>query len=120
MIPKEITQELQSGMGLEECLIKHNTNLKKLFEMESNPFEEVMQYIEKRGKNYYIKKKILSKTYFFGIYSTLEDAQRVRDKLILSGWKQCKVDSICKELGVERIPGQNEHRYYEKNNGDQL
>jgi len=116
MIPLEITEDLRNGMGLEECLIKHETNLKTLFQREYP--EEIrcdpeLKYLEKRGANYYIKKKRFRSTYYYGIYSTLEDAQLVRDELIRTGWKQNKVDSICKKLGVERIPGKNEHRFCE-------
>ena len=31
MIPEEITKDLRTGMSLDECLKKHNTNLKQLF-----------------------------------------------------------------------------------------
>lgn len=117
MIPKAITIDLRNGMGLEECLIKHNTNLKTLFNntpsLIASTRTDEHQYIQKRGCNYYIKKKIMNKTYFYGIYRTLKDAQLVRDQLIHTGWKQNKVDSICKELNVHRIPGRNEVRYYE-------
>lgn len=116
MIPIEITEDLRAGMGLEECLIKHNTNLKTLFFKEYPDIvtsSSETKYIEKRGKNYHIKKKIKKKTYFFGIYSTLEDAQKVRNQLIINDWKQNQVANICKELNVERIPSQNEHRYHE-------
>ena len=118
MIPKKITEDLRNGMGLEECLIKHETNLKTLFhrvypdEIRCDP---KWKYIEKKGANYYIKKKKYrsKSTYYYGIYRTLEDAQKVRDELIFCGWKQNKVDSICKKVGVERIPGKNEQRYSE-------
>ena len=116
MIPQEITEDLRNGMGLEECLIKHETNLKTLFDKEYPDeirCDPKCKYIEKRGANYYIKKKILKSTYYYGIYSTLKDAQLVRDELIVTGWKQNKVNSICKKLGVNRIPGKNEHRFHE-------
>lgn len=111
MIPEEITRDLQNGMGLEECLIKHETNLKVLFKKKPSPFEGMSQYIERRGKHYYIKKKIMNRTYYFGTYATLKDARRVRGRLILCDWKQNQVDRICRELGVERIISKNERRY---------
>lgn len=115
-IPKAITLDLQNGMGLDECLKKHNTNLKTL--LESNypsrgVIDEETKYIEKRGLSFYIKKKIKSKTYYFGGYDCLEDAQKVRDELIFIGWKQNQVDNICKQLNVTRRPSKNEQRYYE-------
>lgn len=116
-IPQAITIDLQNGMGLEECLIKHGTNLKTLFSNGYSGYPKVSnektKYIEKRGRNYYIKKKIINKTYYYGIYSTLKDAQLVRDELIRTGWKQNQVNNICEKVGVKRIPGKNEHRFCE-------
>lgn len=116
-IPRAITIDLQNGMGLEECLIKHGTNLKTLFSNGYSGYPKVSneetKYIEKRGRNYYIKKKIINKTYYYGIYATLEDAQKVRDELIEIGWKQEQVHNICLKCGVDRIHGQNEERYFE-------
>ena len=116
MIPKAITEDLRNGMGLEECLIKHETNLKTLFNREyydDNRFNPENKYIEKRGIGYHVKKKIKCKTYYFGKYSSLEDARKVRDKLIINEWKQNQVDNICKELNIQRLPSRNEKRYYE-------
>ncbi|WP_296852621.1 hypothetical protein [uncultured Methanobrevibacter sp.] len=118
-IPRAITIDLQNGMGLEECLIKHGTNLKTLFSNVSSGYpkakvsNEETRYIEKRGRNYYIKRKIINKTYYYGIYATLEDAQLVRDQLIVTGWKQNQVNNICEKVGVKRIPGKTEERYFE-------
>ena len=111
MIPEEITEDLKKGMGLDECLKKHNTNLKDLF---SDEYVPINAYIEKRCGKFHIKKKLRNKTYYFGKYSNLTDAQKVRNKLIEIGWKQNQVDSICKELGVKRIHGKNEERFYEE------
>ncbi|WP_296882219.1 hypothetical protein [uncultured Methanobrevibacter sp.] len=116
IIPEAITIDLRNGMGLDECLKKHNTNLKTLLQSNypSTPVKsEQRKYIEKKGDTFYIKKKFQSKTYYFGRYYSLEDAQKVRDKLIFIGWKQNQVDNICKKLGVNRIPSKNEHRYFE-------
>lgn len=60
-----------------------------------------------------LKRKIINKTYYYGIYATLEDAQKVRDELIEIGWEQDQVHNICLKCGVDRIPGQNEERYFE-------
>lgn len=116
MIPKSITEDLRNGMGLEECLIKHETNLKTLFDKnhaDGLKRDPKWKYITKRGCNYYIEKKIIYKKYYYGIYATLEDAQKVRDELIEIGWKQDQVHNICLKCGVDRIPGQNEERYFE-------
>ena len=116
MIPLGITEDLRNGMGLEECLIKHETNLKTLFDKDypdELKCDHKWKYIEKRGANYYIKKKRHRSTYYYGIYSTLKDAQLVRDELIRTGWKQNQVNNICEKVGVKRIPGKNEHRFCE-------
>ena len=53
-IPQAITIDLQNGMGLEECLIKHGTNLKTLFSNVSSGYPKVSNeetmYIEKINK----------------------------------------------------------------------
>lgn len=112
MIPLEITEDLRKGMSIEDCLIKHNTNLKILFDNESNKsHENDMRYIEKRGKRFNIRKKIKNCTCYFGGYSSFNDAQKVREELIRIGWKQNQVDNICERIGVERLPSNNEERF---------
>lgn len=115
MIPIEITEDLRDGMGLDECLVKHGTNLQSLFKSNYpetiNPDSE-RKYIEEKPSGFYIKKKIKWVTYYYGRYATLQDAQLVRDELIRIGWKQNKVDEICKRLGVERIPNKRNNHIY--------
>ena len=114
MIPSEITEDLRKGMSLEDCLIKHKTNLQTLFHNEypktlRNDVEK--RYIEKKGKRFNIKKKINNHTYYFGVYSSFKDAKEVREELIRTGWKQNQVDNICERIGVERLPSNNEERF---------
>lgn len=115
MIPIEITEDLRDGMGLEECLVKHGTNLQSLFKSNYpetiNPDSE-RKYIEEKSNGFYIKKKRMRSTYYFGKYATLEDAQKVRNELVRTGWKQNKVDKICKKLGVKRIPNKRNNHIY--------
>lgn len=121
MIPVEITEDLKKGMGLEECLIKHGTNLTTLFKSNYpetiNPDSE-RKHIEEKPSGFYIKKKIDWITYYYGRYATLQDAQMVRDELIRTGWKQDQVDNICHGLGITRIPNKrNNHVYKERVKG---
>lgn len=114
MIPIEITEDLRNGMGLEECLVKHGTNLSILFKHdcpETINRNTERKHIEEKPSGFYIKKKINWTTYYYGRYATLHDAQLVRDELIRTGWKQNKVDSICKKLGIKRIPSKNDEIY---------
>lgn len=113
MIPSEITEDLRKGMSLEDCLIKHNTNLQILFETNLETHQtNSHKYIENRGKRFSIKKKINKRTCYFGSYSSLEDAQKVRDELIRTGWQQNKVNRICEYLEVKRIISKNDSRYF--------
>ena len=114
MIPREITEDLRAGMGLEECLIKHGTNLSILF--KSNYPEHIShdrdrRYIEETAGAFYIKKQKDYKVTYFGRYSSLSDAQLVRDELINTGWVQNRVDEICERVGVMRLPSKNEYQF---------
>ena len=123
MIPKAITRDLQLGMGLEECLIKHNTNLKELF--ESNPKKKIIKKnkvvkskkqniqrtvskgIQERNGKFYVRKYIDGGTKLFGVYKTHEDALAVREELEKQGWKRTNVDKVCKTLNIKRIVNYN-------------
>lgn len=115
MIPEEITQDLRLGMSLDDCLTKHNTNLRELFKQNTHPKGLIKpkkprfnpaKYVQYRDDHYYIRKWLKGKIKLFGAYGTLEDAIKVRDELIRIGWKQKSVDKICNEVGVERIKGE--------------
>ena len=118
MIPKYITQELQSGTSLEDCLIKYNTNLKELFSGGCNKgikskrkFDKKRQYIQERYGKFYLRKSVKGKTKQFGTYNSLEDAVLVRDELMKHGWIQSNVDGICETLGVSRVNSKSKVRY---------
>jgi len=120
MIPAEITEDLKNGMGLEECLIKHQTNLRTLFQnqykLPLTTRKGPVTYILEQDGRFLIRKKIKrknkrSKTYVFGVYNSREDAETIRDALILNGWKQKSVNRLCIEHGIDRCIGRHEERY---------
>lgn len=122
MIPAEITQDLREGMGLEECLIKHQTNLKTVLQgtnikkLPPTKARSPVTYILERNGTYLIRKKLKrknkrSKTYVFGVYNSREDAETIRDELIQNGWKQKSVERLCQKHGIERHKGKHEERY---------
>lgn len=115
MIPAEITNDLRNGMKLDDCLIKHHTNLNELFSdgvkvVSRAPKECVKtnreRYIQYRNGAYILKKYIKGEgSVVFGYYNSIEDAVKVREVMERIGWKRNKVDEICEELGVERRTG---------------
>ena len=111
---REFQSDLQKGMGLEEALIKHNTNLKTVFAILhykdtnknkkrpsncKNNGEAYIQYQENQ-KSYLLRKTVNKKCTYFGRYETLEDAVLVRDYMMTHGWYKHRLKSIREELGV--------------------
>ena len=107
-----ICDEIHSN-GLEDTLIKYNCSLNDLFNyclhkhfltgVKSNSDKRscTVKYIQKQydGK-YRIRKSVKGKLVYFGYYENLNDAIRVRDRLIELGWKRYLLDKVCEELGV--------------------
>ena len=119
MIPEMITEDLKSGLGLEETLVKHGTNLQQLFKcnavrkqpLTKQKSSEVTYIYENNAGHFIIRKKVNKKVRIFGAYNSREDAEFIRDLLIGNGWKIRSVDRLCRENNIERIPGQKEYRY---------
>ena len=40
---------------------------------------------------------------YYGSYSSLGDAKRVRDYFILHRWDKRKIDEVCEKVGVKRL-----------------
>ena len=121
----EFQEDLKKGMSLEECLNKHNTNLKEVLGVSPSTRgrkkknkktpkkKSVAKNIQERDGKFYVRRYIKGKTRMFGTYRSLEDAKLVRDYLNKYGWKQKSGDSICEKLGVERVKHQrNTVRYH--------
>lgn len=119
MIPSVITEDLKAGLSLEETLINHNTNLKTLFKnngvrkqrLTKKKSTEITYIYESAANHFIIRKKVNKKMKIFGAYKSREDAEVIRDLLMIHGWKIRSVDRLCRENGIERIPGQKEYRY---------
>ena len=118
MISEEITKDLRAGMGLDECLKKHNTNLKQLFpdnrirEREIKKDRVLGGYIYRSGDNYRIRKMVNKHQQHFGTYTDPGDAMCVRDELKKIGWKQDQVVNICERLGVKsRVRGRHDEKF---------
>ena len=60
-------------------------------------------YIYPSGKHYKIRKRINGVFKYLGSFKTLEDARKVRDKLVDFGWDESYLKLICKNLGVDII-----------------
>lgn len=113
-VSPEITADLRDGMSLEDCLIKHGTNLQELF--CSKPGFKVgvvteSTWIVKTGYGKYrIQKQMNKKRYSFGTYRSHEDALLVRDELIKCGWDKRKLPEILEHTGVVRETVGGYHR----------
>lgn len=125
MIDTRITDfqnDLQTGMTLNDALIKHdltlkqvwqelNTNIagrptkKKPYKNNSGLDQTEEKYIYRRNDHYTIRKYSRGKTRMYGVYHTLEDAVLVRDYCEEHGWVQRNIDKYCQELGVSRCKG---------------
>jgi len=111
MIPKAITIDLQKGMGLEETLLKHHTNLQELFQSNSNKsnsryrvFDEWSQIQPTKWNSFRVYKYIYGHRIEFGTYHTHEDAILVRDELIKCDWDKSQLPGILERIGVKKNP----------------
>lgn len=107
-------EDLRNGLGLEETLIKHNTDLETFFAVadkktklhsQKNGQDYPEKYILKRNGRFTLRKSINRRTVMFGVYDTLEEAILVREEFERIGWEQTRVDEVCNRLGVKRRKG---------------
>lgn len=119
----DFQNDLKTGMTLTEALQKHNITLydafttlhkqhdkrKKQNKTKQKPHSK--KFIYNHYGNYQIRKTSNGKGKAYGTYRKLYEAKQVRDALIVDGWHQNHVDSICRELGVKRLMGKRNKRY---------
>ena len=115
---KKFQEDLQNGMSIEDACTKHQISFKEAFENMERPHirghrtvsqmktqrksRSGEQYIQRIKKRYCIYRKINGKHMYFGAYSTLRDAVKIRDCLVKEGWCPDKLDDYCRACGVER------------------
>ena len=106
-----------TSLSLDELLRKHQLDLESAFR-EHKPVGEGRKRrtsptpylnIRREGEVYIIRKRVKTKDVYYGRYNTLEDAVRVRDKLIEFNWDKNRLDEACTCVGVRR-------RYYGREN----
>ena len=105
---REIRQDLKDGMTINDVCTKYQLTFKQLMRLfngdryKATTKESISTtgelYISRVGNRYIIRR--CKKHY--GTYKTLEDAVKVRNHLIFNGWYKNRLNTICKELGVER------------------
>ena len=112
---KKFQEDLQNGMSIEDACTKHQISFKEAFENMERPqcrgYKTVaqmktrtrktktgQQYITKIKKRYCIYKN----RSYFGSYSSLRDAVKIRDYCNQHGWFIEKLDQYCRECNVER------------------
>ena len=90
---KQFQQDLRNGMSLEKALQKHNLTLEEAFirctngaTTSNNEYHHI--YLNKQDSKFAIRKSILGKEQHFGVFDTLEEAVKYRDKLMANGWRK--------------------------------
>ncbi|WP_458406011.1 hypothetical protein [Methanobrevibacter sp.] len=105
MIPVEITEDLKSGLSIEDTLIKHGTNLRALFDPNYKKSEQRFDsttYIRYTKHNSVrIVKWMNGKDVQFGTYKNQEDALKVRNELIKCDWDKSRLEEIYEKTGVK-------------------
>ena len=110
MNTNKIRQQLQKGTTIQEVCTNYNLTFKELVnifrkDIHTNVNKErverfyIYPYRDSNRELWTIQK---NKRYF-GLYSTLDDAIKVRDCLIKRGWNKKELDCICQKLGVTRL-----------------
>jgi hypothetical protein len=109
----DFREDLRNGVGLWDCLSKYNLTLKQALDGMDKPFTKVRKrgvkpkniksrYIYKNGRHYVVQKTVKCHTGNYGTYTTLEEAEMVRDYFAEHGWEHERLDEVCSILGVER------------------
>ena len=70
-----------------------------------------MRFIRKNGSNWRIDKEVNGKKYYFGAYSTLEDAMIMRDYFESKGWENCLNERLEHGNKPKYISGNSERGY---------
>lgn len=107
---KAVLQKELRSKNISEVCKKHNLTLKQLIdiicrkkEYGSRKRDLNNMFIYPNKTSFKIQKTINKKSVSFGSYSTIEDARKVRDKLIEFDWDKDYLPLICRQLGVERM-----------------
>ena len=106
----EIQKDLKKGLSIQEVCTNYNLTFKELVnifrkDIPTNVNKErverfyIYPYRDSNRELWTIQKNKI----YFGLYSTLDDAIKVRDCLIKRGWNKKELDCICQKLGVKRL-----------------
>ena len=103
-------EDLRSGMSLEDTLTKYGLSLKEALDqipltVDHSPNSRYYcgeEYISARDGGYLIRKTLEGVHTYFGTYDSLDDAMKVRDRIIELGWNKSELDNECLELNVKR------------------
>lgn len=111
MFKKTIQNDLKNGLSIQEVCTNYNLTFKELVNIAHKDIYTDVSKVE-RVKRVYIYPyrnsprelwSIQKNNMYFGLYSTLDDAIKVRDCLIKRGWNKKELDCICQKLGVTRL-----------------
>lgn len=111
---KALMKDLRNGMGLEEALIKHKTNLKEVMGVTPTQKRLPEKYIYRVKGAYVIQKQVNGKLTHFGTYDFLSEAKIVRRELIKNNWNKLKLGKILNDNNISfNIPTKspNKNKY---------
>lgn len=102
----ELKQDFKSHLTITEVCMKHKITLgealcliqPKYARNQSSPNRTNEHYIQELNGRFYIRKRRRNKIRSYGGYSTLEEAIKVRDKLMNCEWDRSKLEQIKKEV----------------------
>ena len=97
---KALMKDLRNGMGLEEALIKHKTNLKEVMGVTPTQKRLPEKYIYRVKGVYVISKQVNGKLTHFGTYDFLSEAKTVRRELIKHNWNKLKLGKILNDNNI--------------------
>ena len=114
---EKFQEDLRNGMSLEEALKKHNISFKEAWDKcpkpmkhgkmvqkkyRKNIIQRADEHIQQRNDKYYIRKTVKGRFKSFGVYTSLKDAQTVRDFLIKHGWTKKNMEKACNRYKIKR------------------
>lgn len=98
----ELMTDLRNGMGLEEALVKHNTNLKNALNITQRDWKAIEErHIYARSNGFSVVKNIGGINIYFGVYNSVSEAKKVRDELIKCDWDKSKLKRILRKLNIK-------------------
>ena len=93
--------DLRDGMTLENALRKYDFNLREVFDFcHRRNLDSQYRFIYLLNGSFVIRRVVDGKQMYYFRCRELDDAVRIRDKLIECDWDKSKIPEIKMELGL--------------------